>query len=216
MERNMPDVKPTRRYDGSRRQEQAARTRQAILETARRRLLQDGYAATTVARIADEVGASAETVYKAFGGKSGIVRALWEQGLAGSGPIPAPQRSDALSSTAADPVRVLRGWAQLTTELAPQGAPVMLLVRAAAASDPDMAALYAEAEAQRRTRMRHNARRLRQRGWLRPGITLSQATDILWTYSSAELYELLVVKSGWSASRYGQFIGDALIAALLP
>jgi hypothetical protein len=64
--------------------------------------------------------------------------------------------------------------------------------------------------------MRHNARRLRQRGWLRPGITLSQATDILWTYSSAELYELLVVKSGWSASRYGQFIGDALIAALLP
>jgi AcrR family transcriptional regulator len=216
MERNMPDVKTTRRYDASRRQEQAARTRQAILETARRRLLQDGYAATTVARIADEAGTSVETVYKAFGGKSGIVRALWEQGLAGSGPIPAPQRSDALSSTAADPVPVLRGWGQFTAELAPQSAPVMLLVRAAAASDHDMATLHAEAEAQRRTRMRHNARRLQQRGWLRPGITLSQAADILWAYSSAELYDLLVIKSGWPASRYGQFIGDALIAALLP
>jgi hypothetical protein len=32
--------------------------------------------------------------------------------------------------------------------------------------------------------MRHNAR-LQRRGWLRPGITLAQATDILWTYSSA-------------------------------
>lgn len=212
----MSDVKGTRRYDASRRQERAARTRQAILETARRLLLQDGYAATTVARIADEAGASVETVYKAFGGKSGIVRALWEQGLAGSEPVPAPQRSDALSSSAADPVRVLRGWGQFTTEVSPRVAPVMLLVRAAAASDPDMAALYAEAEAQRRTRMRHNARRLRQRGWLRPGITLSQATDILWTYSSTELYDLLVIKSGWPASRYGQFIGDALIAALLP
>lgn len=79
-----------------------------------------------------------------------------------------------------------------------------------------MAALFAEAEAQRRTRMRHNARRLQQRGWLRPGIGLGQATDILWTYSSAELYDLLVLKSGWTLKRYGQFISNALIAALLP
>ena len=92
----------------------------------------------------------------------------------------------------------------------------MLLIRAAAASDPEMADLLAEADEQRRTRMRHNARRLRRRGWLRPGITLAQATDILWTYSSTELYDLLVIKSGWPINRYGQFVGDALTAALLP
>jgi hypothetical protein len=63
--------------------------------------------------------------------------------------------------------------------------------------------------------MRHNARPQR-RGWLRPGITLAQAADILWTYSSAELYDLLVIKSGWPIKRYGQFVGDALTAALLP
>ena len=63
--------------------------------------------------------------------------------------------------------------------------------------------------------MRHNARRLQQRGWLRPGISLAKATDILWTYSSAELYDLLVVKSRWPVKQYGEFIGDALIAALL-
>ena len=92
----------------------------------------------------------------------------------------------------------------------------MLLIRAAAATDPEMATLLAEADDQRRTRMRHNARRLHRRGWLRPGITLAQATDILWTYSSTELYELLVIKSGWPINRYGQFVGDALTAALLP
>ena len=79
-----------------------------------------------------------------------------------------------------------------------------------------MAALLAESEEQRRARMRHNARRLQRRGWLRAGVTLAQATDILWTYSSAELYDLLVLRSGWSVDRYGAFIGDALIAALLP
>lgn len=216
MERNVVEVKSKRRYDASRRRAQAAQTRSTILDVARREFLEQGYAATTVARIATEAGTSVETVYKAFGGKSGIVRALWERGLGGRGPVPAPERSDLLSSTATDPVPVLRGWGMFTTEVAPEAAPILLLVRGAAATDPDMAALLAETEAQHRTRMRHNARRLQRRGWLRPGIGLVQATDILCLYSSTELYELLVIKSGWPLKRYGEFIGDALIAALLP
>lgn len=210
------EVKTRRRYDASRRRAQAAQTQGTILDTARRQFLEHGYATTTVARIAKEAGTSVETVYKAFGGKSGLVRALWERGLDGRGPVPAPERSDLLSSTETDPTRVLRGWGTFTTEVSPEVAPIMLLVRGAAATDPDMAALLAKAEAQHRTRMRHNARRLQQRGWLRLGIGLAQATDILWAYSSAELYDLLVVKSGWPLKRYGDFIGEALIAALLP
>ncbi|HEX5090023.1 MAG TPA: helix-turn-helix domain-containing protein [Nocardioides sp.] len=216
MERNALEVKTKRRYDASRRRAQAARTQEAILHTARQHFLEHGYAATTVARIAAEAGTSVETVYKAFGGKSGLVRALWQRGLGGRGTVPAPERSDRLSSTETDPVRVLRGWGTFTTEVAPELAPILMLVRGASATDPEMAALLADAEAQHRARMRHNARRLQQRGWLRPGIGLAQATDILWAYSSTELYELLVVKSGWPIKRYGEFIGDALIAALLP
>ena len=212
----MAEVKTRRRYDASRRREQAARTRDAILQIARAQFLAHGYGGTTVAGIATAAGVSVETVYKAFGGKPGLVRALWQRGLAGRGTVPAPVRSDALSSTETDPVAVLRGWGQFTTEVAPQVAPIMLLIRAATATDPEIAALLVEADHQRRTRMRHSARRLQRRGWLRPGVTLSQATDILWTYSSTELYELLVIKSGWTINRYGQFVGDALIAALLP
>jgi AcrR family transcriptional regulator len=206
----------TRRYDASRRRAQAAQTQSRILDVGRREFLEHGYTPTTVARIASEAGTSVETIYKAFGGKSGIVRALWERGLGGRGPVPAPERSDLLSSTDTDPTRVLRGWGMFITEVGPELAPILLLVRGAAATDPDMAALLAEAEAQHRRRMRHNARRLQQRGWLRPGIGLAQATDILCAYSSVELYELLVVKSRWPIRRYGEFIGEALIAALLP
>ena len=109
----------------------------------------------------------------------------------------------------------MKGWGRFTAELAPAGAPIVLLIRAAAATDTDMAALSAEVEDQRRRRMRHDACRLKQRGWLRPGMSINGATDIMWTYSSAELYDLLVLRSGWSARRYGEFIGDALVAALL-
>jgi hypothetical protein len=39
---------------------------------------------------------------------------------------------------------------------------------------------------------------------------------VLWTYSSPELYDMLVIRRGWAVERYGQFIADAMIAALLP
>jgi hypothetical protein len=52
-------------------------------------------------------------------------------------------------------------------------------------------------------------------GHLRPGITISEAADILWTYSSPELYDLLARQRGWPAERYGKFVGQAVIAALL-
>ena len=208
-------VKAKRRYDSSRRREQAERTRTAVLDVAYQEFLEHGYAATTVTGIAEQARTSVETVYKAFGGKGGLVRALWERALAGTGPVPAPIRSDALSTTAADPVSVLKGWGSLTAELSPTGAPIVLLIRAAAGTDVDMAELLAEVEDQRRRRMRHNARRLKQRGWLRAGLSISGAADIMWTYSSAELYDLLVLRSGWSARRYGEFVGDALVAALL-
>jgi hypothetical protein len=46
-------------------------------------------------------------------------------------------------------------------------------------------------------------------------MTPAHAADILWTYSSPELYELLVLRRGWSAERYGRYVADAMINALL-
>ena len=49
-------VKPRRRYESPRRREQAAATRQAILETAERLFAKRGYVGTSVAEIAKEAG----------------------------------------------------------------------------------------------------------------------------------------------------------------
>ena len=37
-----------------------------------------------------------------------------------------------------------------------------------------------------------------------------------WTCTSDELYDLLVVQRGWSLPRFARFLGDYMIAALLP
>jgi len=211
----MAQVKPKRRYDSTGRQAQARRSREAILDAARRQFLEGGYAATTIAAIAAEAGVSVETVYKAFGGKPGLVRAIYQRGLEGHEPVPAFQRSDAMREHETDPRAIMRHWGQLVCEVSSAVSPIARLVRAAAASDPDMAALLRASNDTREERARHHARFLRQRGYLREGVTLAEATDILWTCTSDELYDLLVVQRGWSLPRFARFLADYMIAALL-
>jgi len=209
-------VKRTRKYDSARRQEAAQGRRDAVIEAASRLFVRVGFSGTTIAKIAQDAGVSEETVYKVFGNKIALVRAIRDKALAGDGPVHAERRSDRMQASENDPRKIVRGWGVLAMEVAPRVAPVLLLVREAAASDPELAKLQAEMDAARLTRMAHNARTLLNCGRLRKGITLDGATDVLWTYSSPELYDLLVIRRGWSIERYGQFIADAIIAALLP
>ena len=209
-------VKRRRRYDSARRQEAAQERRAAVVEAASRLFMREGFSGTTIARIAENAGVSEEMVYKVFGNKIALVQAIRDKALAGEGPVHAERRSDLMQASQNDPRAIIRGWGVLTMEVAPRVAPVLLLVRAAAASDPELARLQDEMDAGRLTRMTHNARTLLNGGHLRAGITLDAATDVLWTYSSPQLYELLVIRRGWSVERYGRFIADSMIAALLP
>jgi AcrR family transcriptional regulator len=212
----MVNVKPKRRYDSTGRQAQARRNRQAILDAAQRQFLEGGYAATTIAAIAGEADVSVETIYKAFGGKPGLVRAIYDRGLAGQQPVPAFQRADELRERETDPRTIMGNWAALTSEVSAVVSPIARLVRFAAAGDPDMATLLKAHNDLRERRARHHARFLKRRGYLREDVTLAQATDILWTCTSDELYDLLVTQRGWSLPRFARWLADYMIATLLP
>jgi AcrR family transcriptional regulator len=162
------------------------------------------------------VGVSVDTIYKTYGGKAGLVRAICERALAGDAPVAAETRSDALHSTEGDPQAIIRGWGALSTEVAPRVAPVLLLIRDAALTDSEMARLQTEMDGRRLDRMIHNARNLADAGHLRTDLTAQDAGEIMWTYSSPQLYELLVLTRGWPIERYGTFVADAMICALLP
>jgi len=210
MERAMAGVK--RRYDGAARRAQAERVRAALIDTARDMLLNDGYAALTIPKLAQACGVSAESVYKRFAGKPALVRAVVEQALRGIGPVAAETRSDALGVD--DLQELLRGWGRLSAEVGPRVAPILLLLQVAASRDPGLASLTRELDANRRARMRDNAHRLADAGHLPPGLSVAQATDILWTYSSPEVYDLLVIRSGWNLQQYATFISAGLAAHL--
>jgi AcrR family transcriptional regulator len=207
--------RPPRRYDSTRRRQQAEQNRQAVLAAARKRFLAQGYAATTIAEIARDAGVSVETVYKAFTTKAGVLKALFDVSVAGDDePIPMVQR-DVIQNVvnATEATRKLEIYAEHLASTMPRSAPVQLLARDGAASSRDAAEVWKQIRHETLTAMTMFASDLANTGQLR--VSSRQARDVLWTYHAPELYELLVLERGWSAARYGKFIAHALISALL-
>ena len=211
-------VKPRRRYDSTRRQEQARQTRRAILESARRLFLDRGYAGTTVVAVAEAAGVSVETVYKAFGNKAGLVKGVFDVAIVGDQePVPMLQRESVARMRAEpDPRKKLRMYGEHLAAAGPRAGALQLLIRSAAPSHPDAAVVWDQMVEERLTGMTQFARHLHEGGYLRSDLSVDHARDVLWTYNSVELYDLLVLQRGWDPKRYGRWIAEALIAALLP
>ena len=145
-----------------------------------------------------------------------MVRAIHARALAGEGRIRTARQSDEMRARESDPRTIIQNWGTFATQVMPRVAPILLLVRSAAASAPELAALWEELEDQRLERMTENARHLLDGGHLREGCTLEEARDVLWAYTSPELYERLVLRQGWPVDRYGRFISAGIIATILP
>ena len=52
-------------------------------------------------------------------------------------------------------------------------------------------------------------------GHLRKGVSRTEARDVLWSHNSVEMWDLLVRQRGWRDARFGRWIGQQLVAALL-
>jgi AcrR family transcriptional regulator len=213
-----PPVKPRRPYDASRRQEQARRSRLAMLEAAHRLFLERGYPATTMPAVAAGAGVSVQSVYKAYGNKPALLKGVFDVAMAGDDePVPMLQRA-ALGRVRdePDPRRKLRLYGEFVAAVAPRHVPVQLLARAAAATDPEAAGVWEQLQAERLAGLTLFARALHDAGHLRPDVPMEEARDLLWTCNSPETYDLLVLQRGWTPERYGRWVADALTAALLP
>jgi AcrR family transcriptional regulator len=210
-------VKGRRPYDSTGRQAQANRNRSSVLRAAHQLFLERGFAATTMPAIASAAGVSVQTVYKAFGNKPGLAKAVFDVAIAGDDePVPMLQRASlGRVRDERDPRTRFHLYGEFLAEVAPRHVPVQLVIRDAAGSDPDARVVWAELQAERLRGMSLFARALHDDGHLRPGISMSHARDVLWTYNSAELFQLLVIERGWSPKRYGRWVADALIAALV-
>jgi AcrR family transcriptional regulator len=211
-----PEVKK-RTYDSSGRQEQARRNRVRIIEAARERFLGDGYAATTIPAVARGAGVSVETVYKSFGNKAGLLKAVWDVTLVGDDePVPMDARGEVQSVLAEpDPRKKIELYATYVPRIVGRVGPMGSVIHEAASSDPSAAAIEAQIEEERLIGMGMFAQHLHDGGHLRPGVTVEAARDVLWAVTSPAVWDLLVVRRGWDDEAFSRFVADAATAALL-
>jgi AcrR family transcriptional regulator len=213
-------VKPRRRYDATRRQAQAAQTRQDILAAAHELFLEHGYARTTLTGIAQAAGVVVETIYRAFGSKAALFKAVVEAAVAGGAAraaVPVEQRpaiQAVIEET--DPRRQLELYAATQPGIHARLGLLFRTLAAAAADDPELAEVWTQLEDQRLTGLRRFAQLLADRGVLSPGMSVDEARDLLWTLNSHAVHDLLVVQRGWSPERYRDWLATALAHALLP
>lgn len=212
-------VKPRRRYESRLRREQAARTRRAIVAAALDAFLEHGFAGATMQRIADAAGVVVETIYRTFGGKAALFEAAVEAAVAGGverAERPPEQRPAILAVIdEPDPRRKVERYAETQPGIHARLGPLYRVLAEAAALDPDLVAVREQLEAQRLAGMGRFARHLADAGVLRPGLSVEEARDVLWTLCAHATYLMLVAERGWSPERYRVWLAEMLAAALL-
>jgi AcrR family transcriptional regulator len=212
----MTEVK--RSYDASGRRAQARARRLAVVLAARDLFERDGYRATTIAAIAAHAGVSAESVYKGFGTKAALAKAVFDLELAGDDePVPVAERP-AMQAVRDEP-DVRRKIAMFVDGLAQRqarSARVTILIRDGRHVDDSLAPVWAKLHDEGLTGMTTLGRHLLETGQLRDGIGLDEVRDVLWNYLAIDHYERLVLSRGWSLERYTRWLAEAITNALCP
>ena len=214
----MTEEQKKRRYDSTRRQAQARETREQILTAARSLFITRGFAGTTMEAVAQEAGVAVETVYVAFGSKRTLLARLVDRAVGGDDePVqvldrPAPQQV----KSEPDQRRQLQLFASDMASIMERVGPLFGVMRAAATTEPEIATLLERLLNARRENLGIFVKWLTHNGPLRPGLSEGEATDTVWTLTSAEVHHLLTVDRGWSREHYVQWLGDTLVLILLP
>jgi AcrR family transcriptional regulator len=213
------EVKPRRRYDSPRRRQQADLTRQAILAAAGTLFRDRGYSGTTMTAIADAAEVVVETVYRSFGSKRAVFRAVVEAVLAGGvarAGVPVEERPAIRAVIEEpDPRRKVALYAATQPGIHRRSGPLLRALQGGMAADPELRAVWDELEHMRLEGQGRFAAMLAGKGALRPGLSVEEARDRVWTLCSLAVHDLLVVERGWSAEAYQAWLTEALSCSIL-
>jgi len=207
-----------KRYASQVRDEQARRTRRAIVTAAHDLFLAQGYAATTIDAIAEAAHVARRTVFNSVGGKAALLKLALDWAIVGDDEPVAMADRPAVKAILAesDPRKALVLWVQAVADVVGRTAPLGEVLTAAADIDPAAAELLAEASRQRMAGAAAFMRHLASLDGLAAGMTEQRAAELCWALTDGHLYRLLVAQRGWSTADFTRWLSDSLAAALLP
>ena len=203
---------PSRRYEQRLRAESAAETRRRVLDAVYERIREAPAEAISVDRIAKMAGVARSTVYLIFGSRAGLFDALAADLYERSGYprlLEAVRVEDAWESAS--------GGIRAGVEIFAADRDVFRALHSMEELDPDaVGGTVRRIEERRAEGMSWAARRLRDQGYLRPGVGVSEAAHILWVQASFDAFDLLYTGRGLSAKRVADLLVAVTERSLLP
>jgi AcrR family transcriptional regulator len=201
---------PPRTYTSALRTAQAADTRRRVLQAAGELFAADGYANTSLSRIADAAGVSVETV-KANGPKSAIILGAFDQaftGAEGTGAIHERELGARILDSPDE--RLLRTWVDFVSGANQRVSRLWIALLDASMGDPAVEAGLDAMQTRRRSDFRASMAAFRERGLARrPGDDESFAAALSFLVSPSG-YVQLVLDGGWSMQQYRDWLVDTI------
>ena len=172
-----------------------------MIAAATRLFSEKGWAATGMRDVAGAAGVAIETVYANFRSKSELLTACIDLAVvADDQPEPLADRTAFAALGRGSRTQRMRAAVHLLTDIHRRTAGVILALREAAASDPELARWRRAAEARRRADVEQAAALIAGRS------VTAEECDGLWAVMAVEVYELLTEHRGWTPQRYERWL----------
>jgi len=204
-----------RRYDSTRRRQQARDNRGRILAAAHELFVGKDYGSTTIAEVAAAAGVAVETVYATFRNKPTLLHRAWDVAVGGDEQDVHVLDRPEMRAVLGEPdlsARFAR-FATVNAAIMRRTARLRLAVQGAAGTDPAAAALLAEIDRARLEAMGVRARAAAATGQL--AVPERECRDALFATIDGSLWHNLVERRGWSDQRYAAWLGRLWAAMLV-
>jgi TetR/AcrR family transcriptional regulator, regulator of autoinduction and epiphytic fitness len=201
--------KPRRRqYNAPQREAAAARTREAIVRSAKRAFTESGWPGTTVRSIASSAGVSPKTVEALFGTKGGLLRAVVDFSIRGDvHDVPIDRREAVAMMDAASSVsEMLDLHAMHVRGISERTAGVAWVIEHAAPSDPDVAALWEVMTKNRRTGVRWATRTVLAKPDADSSLRVDDVENTFWVALEWGTYRSLTEQRGLTATAFERWL----------
>lgn len=195
-------VKPDRRA------QRRAETERRLVAAASALFVERGYAATTLADVAERADIASRTLYLHFATKAELLRRCVGVAIAGDArPIPLADRpAMELAMAGATLDERIEHMADLTASLMAQAGPLLAVAIEAAASEPLLAEAAAAGRADTMRALREFWCRIDDDGLLPPPVDLEWLTETATLLAHAETYLLIRKATGWDDDTYRDWL----------
>lgn len=182
------------------------RTRNAILQSARRLIEQAGPEEWTMEQVAGNADVTRMTVYRYFPSRTELLIATvrYVDEVEGS-----YQRFEE-AHQAASGIQALEAWIRVWANYVPRIAPVARALLAARSHDQDAAKAWQDRMAALRKGPAQIAKRLDKDGSLAHELDAQTAADLMWAIASVQVWDALTGDRGWSTAKYQEQLSRAL------